>query len=1144
MSDSYVSLKSFPIATSILAAAVGILVCVGWLGDIQLLKSLFPQMPPMSFNSAVSFTLAGVALFILVDNHGDRHFKRRASAALSAAVLLMGAIALSEYALGLDLGIDELFMHDAATDEAFPGRVSPYTAMNFILIGSALLVMNFRSGRYSQWLSLATVLLAFLATIGHAYGIDSLYSTAHSQGMELHTSLTFLLLGVGILLACPDSLIGKAVSSRGTGGFLLRRLLPVAVLLPLILGWLRLKGEQAGLYSTEFGLLIFAASNIIIFVGFIWHYTRWLEKIDSERLRAEDNLRKANRALTTLSKCNMELVRASSERELLDSICTTIADAGGYRMAWVGYALDDAAKTIAPQAHAGFESGYGGVNILSKNDIERGPAGTAIRTGTPVISKNIMRDPFFPWREEAIKLDYDSAISLPLQSKGKTFGALSIYAVEQEAFGENIELLMELADDLSYGIMSLRTQAEHKRSDEESRLLKAIALSMPEAEDMRSAIGIVLNMVCELTNWTFGEAWIPSADGTALECANVWACGAGIENFVSYSKGMSFKPGEGLPGRVWKLQQPEWVNDVIVNGNVYLRTKPAHSVRLRAALGVPIIAGGSVLAVLVFYRTEPGKEDEPAVKVIKAVAAQLGSAMQHKLMEGALKESEQKYRVLVESLPQRIFLKDRNSVYISCNWNYASDLKILPEEIAGKTDYDFYPGHLADKYRADDSHVMQSGTVMDIEENYPKEGQDLLVHTIKAPVRDRTGAIIGVLGLFWDITESKHAEEDRKKLEEQVRHMQKMDAVGQLTSGIAHDFNNMLAAIMISGSIIDKNVQDPKLKHLVQQILSASEKASKLTKGLLAFSRKQVIEIKPVSLNNIIASIEKLLARIIGEEIEVKVELPEDDIAILADAGQVEQVLINLATNARDAMTSGGQMSITAKAITLDDSFAKAHAMGAPGPYALITISDTGIGMDKSTVQKIFEPFFTTKEVGKGTGLGLSIVYGIVKQHNGFINVYSEPGKGTSFMIYLPSIKMKASDADSVLPLPLCRGTETILLAEDNDEVRNLSSAFLSFAGYTVVEAKDGEDALQKLAMNLEAIGLLILDVVMPKKNGKEVYLEALKQKPGIKVIFTSGYDEDVIHGKGVIEEGLNFISKPYVPSDFLKKVREVLDAK
>ncbi|MDP2278757.1 MAG: response regulator, partial [Nitrospirota bacterium] len=296
--------------------------------------------------------------------------------------------------------------------------------------------------------------------------------------------------------------------------------------------------------------------------------------------------------------------------------------------------------------------------------------------------------------------------------------------------------------------------------------------------------------------------------------------------------------------------------------------------------------------------------------------------------------------------------------------------------------------------------------------------------------------------------------------------------------------------------------------------------------------------------NAIIRMVEKLLLRIIGEDIKVETILHEGAVDVFADSGQIEQVLMNLATNARDAMPECGTFTIETEVIDIDNEFVKIHGYGKPGAYALITATDTGTGMDEATRERIFEPFFTTKEFGKGTGLGLSIVYGIIKQHDGYINCYSEIGKGTAFKIYLPVFKTEVKEAKpaETVGIPPARGTETILLAEDEESVRRLIRDVLKESGYKVIEAVDGEEAVSKFMENKDAIDLLLLDVVMPKMSGREAYEIIKKVKPDIKLLMTSGYSADFISKKGMLEEGLNFLAKPMSPTNLLKKVREALD--
>lgn len=392
-----------------------------------------------------------------------------------------------------------------------------------------------------------------------------------------------------------------------------------------------------------------------------------------------------------------------------------------------------------------------------------------------------------------------------------------------------------------------------------------------------------------------------------------------------------------------------------------------------------------------------------------------------------------------------------------------------------------------------------------------------------------------------DISERKRAGEERERLQAQLLQSQKMEAIGQLAGGVAHDFNNILTAVIGYGNLLEMEMQeDDPLRLYVEEILASSEKAVSLTQSLLAFSRKQAISLTYHNINDIISGVENLLKRLLSEDIDLKISLGTPGLGVMADITQIQQVLINLATNARDAMPSGGVLSIEAGQVRPDNSFVTSRN-GKGSLYATISVSDTGIGMDQQTRARIFDPFFTTKEVGKGTGLGLSIVYGIVKQHNGFISAYSEKGVGTTFHIYLPVVDQKARGRRPK-PARVRKGSGTILLAEDNPEVRRLAKSVLMRTGYRVIEAADGEEAVNAFISNKDSVDLVIVDVVMPRKNGIEVIDEVRALKPDIKVLFTSGYTRDILSDKGICETGFDFLAKPLSPHELLQKIQDIME--
>jgi signal transduction histidine kinase len=385
--------------------------------------------------------------------------------------------------------------------------------------------------------------------------------------------------------------------------------------------------------------------------------------------------------------------------------------------------------------------------------------------------------------------------------------------------------------------------------------------------------------------------------------------------------------------------------------------------------------------------------------------------------------------------------------------------------------------------------------------------------------------------------------EERERAEEGLRQSQRMEAVGQLAGGIAHDFNNVLTAIFGYGSLLaSRFAPDAPGREEVEEILQASERAAALTRQLLAFSRRQVLEPVVLSINELIANFEKMLGRLIGEDVNLVTRLDPFLGNVRADRGQLEQVIMNLAVNARDAMPKGGKLTIETANADLDESYAQRHVMVQPGRYVMVAVSDTGTGMDAETQAHIFEPFFTTKEKGKGTGLGLSTAYGIVKQSGGSIWVYSEPGKGTTFKVYLPRVEEAALAAPprSSDSLPTL-GTETILIVEDEPAIRALSRQVLERSGYHVLEAGDGKSALELLRTHPEPIHLLLTDLVMPDMGGTELASRLQDKRPTIRVLFMSGYTDDGVVRNGMLGSGRAFLQKPFTPAMLVRKIRDVL---
>jgi two-component system, cell cycle sensor histidine kinase and response regulator CckA len=399
-------------------------------------------------------------------------------------------------------------------------------------------------------------------------------------------------------------------------------------------------------------------------------------------------------------------------------------------------------------------------------------------------------------------------------------------------------------------------------------------------------------------------------------------------------------------------------------------------------------------------------------------------------------------------------------------------------------------------------------------------------------------------GIIIDVTEQREASRALREREEQLRQSQKMEAVGQLAGGVAHDFNNLLTAIGGYAELtLRRLAADSPLRRNLTEIARAASRAAALTRQLLAFSRRQIMQPAVLDLNAVILEIKDMLGRLIAEDVRLETRLSPALGRVRADRGQLEQVILNLVVNARDAMPAGGTLLIETSDVRLDDDYARRHAPVEPGEYVRLAVSDTGCGMDAETRKHIFEPFFTTKPAGKGTGLGLSTVYGIVKQSGGYVWAYSEVGEGTVFKIYLPRVEEGAAGPRAAEPPGRdLRGTETILLVEDEEQVRGVAREALEASGYKVIQAAGGAEALSLCESRGGEIDLMITDVVMPGMSGPNVAARLPELRPGVKVLFMSGYTDELIVSRGVLQEGVNFIEKPFSPDDLLHKVREVLD--
>jgi two-component system cell cycle sensor histidine kinase/response regulator CckA len=553
-------------------------------------------------------------------------------------------------------------------------------------------------------------------------------------------------------------------------------------------------------------------------------------------------------------------------------------------------------------------------------------------------------------------------------------------------------------------------------------------------------------------------------------------------------------------------------------------------------LGVPLRTPAATIGVLVVQHYEnEAAYTERDLEFLASVGGQIALAIDRKRAEEKIRESEARLRVLVEQLPAVLWTVSKDLCFTSALGAGLTRLGLKPNQIVGVSLFDYFetPDPAFLPIAAHRRAIGGEPTTFHVE----WKGGSYTCHV--EPLRTAEGELQGAICMALDIT-------DRRQLEEQLRQAQKMEAVGRLAGGIAHDFNNLLMVIQGYADLMTERLAegDP-LRRNAEQIQTASQRATSLTRQLLAFSRKQMLAPKVLSIQSVVTEMEKILRRLIGEDVQLETSSVADLGLVKADRSQIEQVILNLAVNARDAMPEGGRLTIETANVDLDESFSHSSVMLSPGPYVMLAVTDNGCGMDVETQAHIFEPFFTTKEKGKGTGLGLATVYGIVKQSGGYVWVYSEPGRGTSFKVYLPRVwdeqTMPGRDR-RIEGQRLPQGTETVLLVEDEKGVRELAREYLEMTGYTVIEAENGHTALELAALHSGPIHLLMTDVVMPGISGRELSERVKTIRPEIRVLFMSGYTDQAVVHHGILETDAVLLQKPFTVAALAAKLRDILN--
>jgi two-component system, cell cycle sensor histidine kinase and response regulator CckA len=672
---------------------------------------------------------------------------------------------------------------------------------------------------------------------------------------------------------------------------------------------------------------------------------------------------------------------------------------------------------------------------------------------------------------------------------------------------------------------------ERKRVEQMQRALYRIADRANAAEDLNEFFASVHNIVAELIDAK--NFFISLFDQKTGMLSYPYF----VDELDPAPQGW-FPPQRGLTEYVLRMDRP-----VLVQADLMRELQESGEVNLIGSMfvdwmGAPLRSGTNILGILVAQSyTEAVRYSETDLEMLNFVSQHVASAILRKRNQDALRVSELRNRSLVQSAVYGIYRSNKEGNFLEVNpamvnmLGYASAEEVLALSMAR----DVYTEH-SERDRLIREHPKQA-RVENVEVKWKrKDGKPITVRLSGRAMENETGEVEGFEMIAEDVTE-------RRALEEQLRQSQKMEAVGRLAGGVAHDFNNLLTVIRgYSELMLEEFAASDPLRDEVEEIKKAADRASGLTRQLLAFSRQQVLAPKVLDLNIVVSNMERLLKRLLGENIRLGSVLASELGRVKADPGQIEQVIMNLAVNARDAMPKGGRLTIETANADLDESYTHEHVGARPGKYVMLAVSDTGSGMTPEIRQRVFEPFFTTKELGKGTGLGLSTVYGIVKQSEGYVWVYSEPTRGTSFKVYLPRVDAPADARPAPLPEKTrYRGTETVLLVEDEDGVRALVKQVLTRNGYTVLEARHGGEALLHCERRSEEIHLLVTDVVLEQMSGTELSSRLASLRPGMKVLYISGYTDDAIVHHGVTQ-GTHFLQKPFTTEALARKIRQVLD--
>lgn len=847
-----------------------------------------------------------------------------------------------------------------------------------------------------------------------------------------------------------------------------------------------------------------------------------VQDISNEK-RADLLLARTNRALQMMSACNEALVRASDEEELLAEVCRLAVETGGYRLAWVGYALHDDKSTIHPVAHAGYEGGYLGEITLSwslEAPSGQGPAARCIRGGKTIICEDITRKSSgFYWTDAALRRGYRSLVCLPLKNDKHTFGVLALYGSDVQDVGDDeIRLLREMAEDLAFGIRHIRNLHErHRMQDVVLKVSQAV--SAGHGEDFFQSLTRHLVEALEADGGMIGRL----DEGCKHEiCTQVLFMDRQFHDRICYD--LVSTPCEGVSLGYTSVYehslQQQFPEDHWLRAN-----------GIEAYAGIPLMdKSHRVSGILSVFFRRPITHASLVHSTLKIFAARVGEELERQKIDDRLREQaslldKAQDAILVRDLEHRVTYWNKSAENL---YGWTAE-EVLGHSVTGL----FYKdvGFFGDAMR----QLLLEGEWVGELEQVTKDGNLLMVGCRWTLVRDAEGQPKSVLCINTDITE-------QKKLEQQFLRAQRMESIGTLAGGIAHDLNNVLAPIMMAIDLLKMTVKDANGLEILGTISQSAQRGAEMVNQVLSFARGMEGRRMDVHAHILVRDIEKIARDTFPKNIQITCHYHEGLWPVIGDPTQLHQVLLNLCVNARDAMPEGGRLMVTGSNERLDESYASMNLDASPGPYLKLEVADSGSGIPQTIIEQIFDPFFTTKDLGKGTGLGLSTSLAIVKSHNGFIRVQSQPGRGSTFTVYLParetSTQFAAAPAEQQLP----RGQgETILVVDDEQTIRDITQQTLQTFGYRVLVAADGAEAVTLYAQFRQSVALVLTDMMMPVMDGPATIKVLLNMNPELKIIAASGIATNDAVARASALGVRNFVGKPYTAESLLTVLHKCL---